>query len=37
MGNDLGPATDEDSENVAAAKAQIVEIISGWLSEDSDD
>lgn len=35
MGNDLGPATDADSENVAAAKVQIVEIISGWLSADS--
>lgn len=37
MGNDLGPATDEDSEAVAEAKEQIVEIIRGWLEEDSDE
>lgn len=32
MGNDLGPATGEDSDAVAAAKVQIEEIIRGWLS-----
>lgn len=31
MGNDLGPATDEDSEALAEAKEQIIEIINGWL------
>ncbi|XP_037043767.1 putative serine protease K12H4.7 isoform X3 [Bradysia coprophila] len=31
MGNDLGPATDADSDALAEAKEQIVEIIRGWL------
>ncbi len=36
MGNDLGPATEADSEALAAAKEQIEEIIRGWLDEDDD-
>lgn len=32
MGNDLGPATDEDFEALAEAKEQIEEIIRGWLA-----
>ncbi len=31
MGKDLGPATYIDSDAVAEAKEQIIEIINGWL------
>lgn len=33
MGNDLGPATDADSDALAEAKEQIVDIILGWLDD----
>lgn len=32
MGNDLGPATDADSDALAEAKEQIEEVIRGWLA-----
>lgn len=33
MGNDLGPATDEDSDALAAVKEEIVETINRWINE----
>lgn len=36
MGNDLGPATEDDSDALAEAKEQIEQIIREWLSEADD-